>query len=365
MAQQEAPIHGDILEAIFSHVPLIHLVPASHVSKSWNRAVSSSLTHVTPIKPWLIVLTQNPRASHVTTLHAYDPRSHVWMEIKNHTCHASPVRSSHSNLLYTLTAAEFAFSLDALHLNWHHAPSPRVWRVDPVVARVGNLVVVAGGACEFEDDPLAVEIYDTEREVWETCESMPALLKGSTSSSWLSVAVAGETMHVTEKHSGETYSFDTEKKKWKGPFNLRPDESVFHCVTGTLAGRVMVAGVVGELGNVRGVKLWEVRIREGVGSEMVEIGEMPNEMVRRVTSGSEFGSVEVTWIGNFVYVRNTSGEELVVCEVVNGIWCEWRSVRNAAVNHGARMVVCGGDVCMQDLHRAVVLENRTFCVKQV
>ena len=91
MATEEAPIHGDILEAIFSHVPLIHLVPASHVSNSWKRAVSSSLAHVRPIKPWLIVLTQSLRASHVTTLHAYDPRSHVWLQINNSKyCHTSP-----------------------------------------------------------------------------------------------------------------------------------------------------------------------------------------------------------------------------------------------------------------------------------
>ncbi|QCD90652.1 Kelch-type beta propeller [Vigna unguiculata] len=364
-AAEEAPIHGDILEAILSHVPLIHLVPICHVSNSWKRAVSSSLAHLRPIKPWLIVLTQSPRASHVTKLHAYDPRSDVWLEIKNHMCpHSSPVRSSHSSLLYTLTPAEFAFSLDALHLNWHHAPSPRVWRTDPIVARVGSRVVVAGGACEFEDDPLAVEMYDVESRAWETCPSMPALLKDSTASSWLSVAVTGEVMHLTEKHSGVTYSFDTVSKKWEGPFDLRPDESVFNCVTGTLGERLMVAGVVGEFGNVRGVKLWEVR--GGLGSGMVEVGEMPKEMVWKVMGDSELGSVEVTWIGDFVYARNTSvPEELVACEVVNGVGCEWRSVRNGAVSHGARMVACGGNVCMEDLQRAVMSGTRTFCVKHM
>ncbi|XP_014519451.1 F-box/kelch-repeat protein At1g23390 [Vigna radiata var. radiata] len=364
-AAEESPIHGDILEAILSHVPLIHLVPVCHVSNSWKRAVSSSLAHLRPIKPWLIVLTQNPRASHVTKLHGYDPRSHVWLEIKNYTCpHSSPVRSSHSSLLYTLTPAEFAFSLDALHLHWNHAPSPRVWRTDPIVARVGSRVVVAGGACEFEDDPLAVEIYDVESCAWETCPSMPELLKDSTASSWLSVAVTGEVMHLTEKHSGLTYSFDTVTKKWEGPFDLRPDESVFHCVTGTLGERLMVAGLVGGFGNVRSVKLWEVP--GGLGSGMVEVGEMPKEMLWKVMGGLELGSVEVTWIGDFVYLRNTSvAEELVVCEVVNGVGCEWRSVRNVAVKHGARMVMCGGDVCMEDLQRAVMSGTGTFCVKHM
>ncbi|XP_061372753.1 F-box/kelch-repeat protein At1g23390 [Gastrolobium bilobum] len=366
---EEAPIHGDVLEAIFSHVPLIHLAPASHVSKAWNRAVSSSLTHVRPIKPWLMVLTQSTRASHVTTLHAYDPRSHVWLQIQhepsiNNKRHASAVRSSHSTLLYTLSPGEFAFSDGKLNLAWHHVPPPRVWRTDPIVARVGQRVVVAGGACEFEDDPLAVEMYDTESSAWVTCQSMPALLKGSTASTWLSVAVVGDAMHVTEKNSGLTYSFDPIARKWKGPFDLRPDQSVYCCITGTLGKRLVVAGLVGEAENMKGVKLWVVKGE--LGSGMEELGEMPKEMLEKVKSGSELGSVEMTWVGDFVYVRNTSEpEEMVVCEVVDGGLCEWRNVRNAAVNDGTRMVLCGGDVCMEDVQKAMTSEKWRFCMKQL
>ncbi|KAJ1399494.1 Kelch-type beta propeller [Sesbania bispinosa] len=363
---EEAPIHGDILEAIFSHVPLIHLVHASHVSKAWKRAVSSSLAHVRPIKPWLMVLTQSTRASHVTTAHAYDPRSHVWLEIKHYPSiknrrYSSAIRSSHSTLLYTLSPAEFAFSLDALHLAWHHAPAPRVWRTDPIVARVGQRVVVAGGACEFEDDPLAVEMYDMESDTWIMCQSMPELLKGSSASTWISVAVAGDMMHVTEKNSGVTYSFDTITRRWEGPYDLRPDQSVCYCVTGTLGKRLMVAGVVGDAENVKGVKLWA--LKGELGSGMEEVGEMPKEMVEKVRSGLVFGSVEVTCVGDFVYLRNTAQpEEVMMCEVVSGGLCEWKSVSNVALNGGMRMVVCGGDVRMEDLQRAVMSENGIFCM---
>jgi len=165
---REAPIYGDVLETIFSFVPLIELVPSCHVSKSWNLAVFSSLTHVRKNKPWLIILTQTTRASHVTKSYAYDPRSHAWLQITKHQplinkpCEIPTVRSSHSTLLYTLSPSEFTFSLDALHIEWHKAPSTRVWRTDPIVARVGNFVVVAGGACEFEDEPLAVKMYNMD-----------------------------------------------------------------------------------------------------------------------------------------------------------------------------------------------------------
>jgi len=367
--KEEEPIHGDVLEAIFSFVPLIDLVPSCHVSKSWNKTVFSSLTHVRQIKPWLIVFTQTTRASRVTTAHAYDPRSHAWLQITKHQplinkTHEIPaVRSSHSTLLYTLSPSEFTFSIDALHLEWHKAPSPRVWRTDPIVARVGNCVVVAGGACEFEDDPLAVELYNMESRDWATCQLMPTMLTLS-ASTWLSVAVVGEAMLVTERISGVTYMFNTITMKWEGPYNLRPNESVFYTVTGTLSEKLTVAGLVGEPGNVREVKLWAVK--EEIGSGMEEIGSMPKEMVEKLKGDSEFGSIEAIWVGNFVYLRNTLVlDELVVCEVVNGSFCEWRSVKNAAVDGGTRMVFCGGDVKMEDLQRAVMLEKHTFCMKQI
>ncbi|CAL0311889.1 unnamed protein product [Lupinus luteus] len=360
---EETTFHGDILEAIFSHVPLVHLLAACHASKSWKRAVSSSLSHVNPIKPWLIILTQCPRAPHLITTHAYDPRSHVWLEIKPKPSmaikHASAVRSSHSTLLYTLSSAEFAFSLDPLHLKWHHAPPPTVWRTDPIVACVGNHIVIAGGACDFEDDPLAVETYDIVKNAWVTCQSMPELLKGSTASTWLSVAVVGDTMYLTEKYSGMTYTFNPIANLWNGPFDLRPDQSVMFCVTGTLRKRLAVAGIVGEGENVKVVKIWVVKGELGSGMVMEELSEMPKEMVEKIMGGSEFGlgSVVVTWVGDFVYVWNSiKGEEVVACEVVNGGTCEWESVKNFAVNERTRMkrvVLSGADVCFENLRREV------------
>nr|POE97292.1 f-box/kelch-repeat protein [Quercus suber] len=80
--EEEAPIHGDVLEAILTHVPLIDLVRACHVSTSWKGAVFSSLRHLNPVKPWLIVHAQSTRYPYTTTSHAYDPRSHVWVDIE-------------------------------------------------------------------------------------------------------------------------------------------------------------------------------------------------------------------------------------------------------------------------------------------
>ncbi|XP_027918517.1 F-box/kelch-repeat protein At1g23390-like [Vigna unguiculata] len=370
--QREAPINEDILETIFSYVPLIHLLPASLVSRAWKRALSTSLRHVNPIKPWLMLHIQNPRALHVTTTFAYDPRSRTWFQIHApHPNHASTLRASNSTFLYTLSSSEFAFSIDPLHLHWHYACPPRVSRTDPIVARVGPLIVVAGGACEFEDDPLAVEAYDTESRAWTRCQSMPAILKDSSASTWLSATVTGEKMYVTEKNSGVTYSLDCNTMGWQGPLEVRPNLSVFHCVTGAIGGRLMVAGMVGEVEKVEEVKLWEVKGELAVESELgywcEELAAMPKEMMVKIM-GEGGGSIVVNWIGNYVYFQNRwEAEEIVVCEVGSGGSCEWESVRNVTasdVNRMQRTVFSGAHVGLEDLKKAIK-KNCLFVEKVV
>ncbi|XP_045833309.1 F-box/kelch-repeat protein At1g23390-like [Trifolium pratense] len=369
----EDPIHGDILEATLSHVPLIYLVPASYVSKEWSGAVSRSLRHINPVKPWLMVHTQNPRAPHMTTTYAYDPRTLSWIEIHApQVKHTSALRSSHSTLLYTISPTEFSFSVDPLHLMWHHTSSPRVWRVDPIVARAGNHIVVAGGACDFEDDPLAVEMYDMESHKWIQCQSMPEMMKDTTTLTWLSVVVIGEFLYLMAKNTGIMYSFNCKTMMWQGPYDLRGgEESVFYYTMGTVQNRlVVVVGIVGGEENVKGVKVWEIKEELELGLGMVELGVMPEDMVVKLRgeSGSELlNSIELVSTGNFVYVYNASEpEEMVVCEVLKRGGCEWWSVRNAVVNDEMRlrrMVLCGGDVGLEDL-KSAALRDCKFVLKQ-
>ncbi|XP_028754472.1 F-box/kelch-repeat protein At1g23390-like [Neltuma alba] len=364
-------IHGDVLESILSHVPLIHLLSASRVSTSWNRAVSSSLAHLNPVKPWLILHAHSSRSPYLTATHAYDPRSHLWLDIRRPNqsslkLASSALRSSHSSLFYVLSPTVFAFSFDPLHLTWHHAEAPRVWRVDPIVARVGRCIVVAGGACDFEDDPLAVEVYDPGTRTWTMGPSMPEILKDSTASTWLSVAVDEQRMHVTEKSSGITYSFDPNAEIWDGPYDLRPNQNVYSCVIGTLHNRLIVAGLVGNMENLNSVKLWEVRGEMGKEFWWMEMGEMPKEMVKKLKGESEcVASIAMNAMGDFVYIHNPSEPaEMIVGEIVNGT-CKWRDVPNVVMKDKTRMqrmVVGCSDVSLGDLQKAVS-ENRNFAVK--
>ncbi|CAI9762356.1 unnamed protein product [Fraxinus pennsylvanica] len=101
--EQEVEIHGDVLEAILSYVPLIDLVPASNVSKSWRSVVASSLRHLKKPKPWLILYKQATRLPYAATTLAYDPCSNRWIKISKPSMNFnSALKSSQSNFLYML-----------------------------------------------------------------------------------------------------------------------------------------------------------------------------------------------------------------------------------------------------------------------
>lgn len=368
----EADIHGDILETVFSQVPLVDLVSASQVSKSWSRAVSSSLRHQNKPRPWLILHAQATRSPYTTTTHAYDPRSDVWIAVPRPPVdYVSPLKSSHSNFLYMLSPSRFSLSFDPFNFDWHHAQAPRVWRRDPIVALMGNNVVIAGGGCDFEDDPLAVEIYDLRTREWRACNSMPLSFRDSASTQWLSIAATAEELIVVDKESGSTYWFDLRSESWTGPFRLDAGQPVaIHNVGFTNSGLILV-GLCKIDENVEQIKIWKIDREE---LRCKEIGEMPAEYVEKLRSGS-FGdcSVDIRVAGNTVYVYSShewNAEELVACEVEVGGrgGLKWWSVRNVAARESAiaeRMVFTCAEVGIGELERVITVANRGFEVRSV
>lgn len=366
----EAPFHGDILEAIFSRVSLIDLVPASHVSTSWNRAVFSSLRHLNKLKPWLLVHTQRTRSPHLTTTHAYDPRSNIWIRINQPSIeHVAALRSSHSTLLYMLAPSKLSFSLDPLNLTWHHVDAPPVWRKDPIVAAVGKFIIIAGGDCNFEDSPLAVDMFNLETRSWDTCETMPAILKDSAASTWLSVAVISDQIFVAEKFSGVTYSFNPRTKSWYGPYDLRPSgQNIIFSVIALTGSRLILVGLTGYEETVQSVKVWEVKGERL--EECKEMGEMPQPLVEKLKGSCCLAAVEATAMEDVVYIHNPSNpEELVKMEMGEDGFCEWKSIKNVVVNDGRRImdrfVFSCWSVDMEVLRRALMHKNPRFSVREI
>ncbi|KAM7269141.1 hypothetical protein ACFE04_024638 [Oxalis oulophora] len=373
-------IHGDILDIILSHVPLLYLLPSSHVSKSWNKAVSSCL-HFNSPKPWLLVHTQGIRPPHATSTFAYDPRSNIWIEIKTNQSQPSisqtaSIHSAHSTLLYMVSPTKFAFSIDPLHLTWQEVDAPRVWRSDPIVALVGSHVIIAGGACDFEDDPLAVEMYDIEKRQWDTCQSMPETLLDFAVSDWLSTAVYDDKLYLLEKLSGVAHCFDPNSKSWSGPYDFHPGNNVYHLLIGCCNDRLILVGLTGRPSDLQKIKVWEGVI-DGESEKLVlkEIGELPKEMVKKFKGeGYSVTSVTVNFKGNFLYIHNPSKtEEIIVCEMVvngNGAFngqCKWTSVENLVVNDRSRLmdkfVFTCSNVGLSELRTTFMSGNCEFKVK--
>lgn len=364
--EEEAEIHGDVLETVLSHVPVVDLASAARVSKWWRRAVTSSLRHHNPPLPWLILHGQATRFPHATTTHAYDPRSNIWIKICRPSIkYISALKSSHSNFLYMLSPSSFSFSLDPLNSDWCTVNPPLVWRTDPIVARVGDSVIIAGGVCYFEDDPLAVEIYNLQTREWCTCESMPGNLKDSAASPWVSIATTTEKLIVADKQSGVTHWFDPESKSWSEPFVLNPGQSVSSYHIGCSNNSLILVGEC-QIENVERVKVWRVGEKD---FSLEEIGEMPQEFVTRLKSrSSENSSIDIRVAGNIVYVYNTwEAEEVVACELMAGGGCRWWNVSNMVAREGmiAEMLVFScSEVGIGELQRAMMMKNWRFEVVQ-
>ncbi|KAF6170102.1 hypothetical protein GIB67_025791 [Kingdonia uniflora] len=362
----EAPLHGDILGEILTRVPLIQLLPASRVSKSWRQSVASTLLHPSRVKPWLIVHVQSRRNPLVTITRAYDPGSNIWIEITGvGSPLSSSLRSSHSNFLYTLSPSKFTFSFDALHDKWYETVGPRVWRSDPIVSMIGSNVIVAGGVCDFEDDPLAVEIYDINSGHWEMCESMPDMFKESSSSTWLSVAVADAKMFLMEKCSGRICSFDPKTKIWKQPTTVRPDPSIFLFLMGSLSrDRLILTGFIGEPESVQGLKIYEVNCDP---LDCKEIGEMPSWMLKKLQNDdSQLCLINITASENIVYVYNPADlREIVYCDFANGE-SKWGSVTGSGIdgsNWMNRSTFTCSKMSITDLQKSFGSGDRKFTVK--
>jgi hypothetical protein len=106
--------------------------------------------------------------------------------------------------------------------------APGVWRVDPVLAAVGDRVVALGGACQLAlaegEDAAAVEVH--EGGIWTACDPMPAALRESAAATWLSAAATDQRVYVADRATGWASWFDPSKRRWGPTRRLGPDAGV-------------------------------------------------------------------------------------------------------------------------------------------
>lgn len=362
--EEETPIRGDLLELVLSFVPLIHLLSVCRVSKSWRRAVFSSLTNSNSnaaLKPWLFVHTQSTYSLESRSSHAFDPRSNLWIEIhKPPIRHVKALKSSGSNFLYVLSSSRLLLSKDRFNLKWTQFQGPNVCRDNPIVALCGDRIVVAGSCWEIEEnEQLAVEVYDPDLSTWRACQPMPDTLKNADGATWLSVAADQSQMFVTEKATGITYSFDPCAGKWWGPYDLRPDPRAFFTTVGFAGEDLIVASLIGEAGHVESVRL--SKLDRGTMT-CDPICDAPDLILEKLKGNKAvLHQIGISPEKEFVYLYNPwEQEEMAFCDFSGSgeeCVCVWGSTRNVAwnvdVKIGEKMVFTCGRVEIEDIDVAM------------
>ncbi|XP_052167425.1 F-box/kelch-repeat protein At1g23390-like [Oryza glaberrima] len=248
-------LHGDVLESVVERVPAPDLAAAALVSREWLRAVRAALRRRMLRLPWLVVHVIHLRGQRRHAA-AYDPRSGAWLAVPTapparHGATSPPQPHSHVRLMRgasgdrvcALSLSGLAVARDALGMDDDALivalKAPGVWRVDPVLAAVGDRLVAMGGGCRLAlgdgEDTSAVEVH--ERGGWTHCGAVPAALRESAAAAatWLSTAATDQRVYVADRATGTASWFDPAKQQWGPTSRLRPDAAV--STWGLAAGR--------------------------------------------------------------------------------------------------------------------------------
>ncbi|KAL3733465.1 hypothetical protein ACJRO7_022914 [Eucalyptus globulus] len=138
---------------------------------------------------------------------------------------------------------------------------------------------------------LSVEVYNTRAHTWSAYNSMPAPLRDSSASLWLSV---GQRMYIMKTLTGTTHAFDPDMGAWLNPYELRSDRDVFYSVTKFAGDRLIM-----------GVKVWGSMV---VGAdELEEICTMPKGLVKELQDKNYYvSSIDMCSSKDFLYMYSYS-----------------------------------------------------------
>ncbi|KAJ3682118.1 hypothetical protein LUZ60_014691 [Juncus effusus] len=310
-------LYGDVLESVLTEVPSIDLIRASCVSHEWRRAVRSSLHHHPRRLPSLILRHLSRPNSPSFSIHAFDPNSRTWLTLPQHRTSDRQSEGMTKNFLhgpngdrlYGLSLSKLVVSDDTFGVTCPiEMKGPKIWRQDPVVADVGQWVILVGGGCAMvdEEEVGAVEIYDKHTKIWQSAMSMPVQFNGSTSAMWLSTTVSSKKLYVMEKKTCWISQFDPASQKWGHTCQLRPDSTVSSwCITTGRNNKLVLVGVRNreeERKTTMMVNFWEVD-RETLCMVDKEFDEMPREIAERLFPCNE--SDDYIWHSQSIEVRGT------------------------------------------------------------
>ncbi|KAJ7294365.1 hypothetical protein O6H91_Y262700 [Diphasiastrum complanatum] len=330
---------------VLSHLPVLNLVRASLVSKHWRSIVASpSFIHLhskgfTP-RPWFFLYGINFLVPAKSQAFAYDPYTRKWhcLPLKSFPEHDQTSLAVSSGFLYAITASthlQICHKHDLFPEFLSLTPPMNCSRRNPIVNFVEDSisdsykVIVCGGVSVFEDEDLAVEIFDSDAGSWEVCAGLPGEFRGSSSAHWTTSVICKGRFFVHEMYSGSTAALDLHLKTWTPVHVLRP-LGVRYSYLVSCAGNLLLAGTC-SIQNRGTFALWKV---DEVTLDCSEIGQMPEDLYSVFESEEEDKTVNLKCVaaGEMLYVFSLAkhnGYAVVSCQVSDDKCC-WMQVPTLA-----------------------------------
>ncbi|KAL3695309.1 hypothetical protein R1sor_009385 [Riccia sorocarpa] len=355
-------LSDEVTECILSRVPLSSLVRACAVNKHWKEIIQSPefarlCNQVRPSNPWLFVYCTNFLLPGKNQAYAYDPDANTWYTVPS----VSPPTHSRASMsggiggimVATMSGLQsrLCYNHSLFIKKWKQTTEMSVSRDAPLVGfveesasggggDVSQKLIAVGGVEMFEDDDLAVEIYDTSLKQWEVAKSMPVEFRGNSSRHWLSGAVWNRKLYILEIYSGSVSAFDLVTKTWTNVQILRPmtPSGVKYAYLVVCQGHLILAGVCHPPGSGQvSFKLWLV---DDSVMQCKEVGVMPPEFFSLFAKGDGEKNVlgmKCVASGSLIFVYSVSPDAeypMVVCDLNKG-WNAWQRLPELPT-HGSR-----------------------------
>ncbi|KAL3688667.1 hypothetical protein R1sor_014976 [Riccia sorocarpa] len=373
-------ISEEVLELVLGKLPTVTVLEAAQVCKSWcsvirSRRFARYYDSLPCRRSWFFqclvsFFSENNQG------YGYDPESKQWHKFSSKF--SLPIEQDRSALpsspdgaiLSIFTLTDLFYKREFLSTKWEVAPAMNYSRNAPLVAVVdgkdnsSHKVIVAGGVAFFEDDDLALEVFDSASGAWEVCESLPREFRNNCSSHWMTSAVAGGKFLVAEMYSGQIAAFDLESKKWSRVGSLRP-QGVVHSLLLSCQDSLLLAGSSYSEGNLT-FKIWKVNVAAQECG--VEIASMPPAFCKNFTCSDESWQdrkcegLQCVASGNLLYIfsreRQQEGQ-IVLCDLSSGV-AEW-SVLPPLPAIGALNHVVGKREIHEEVSKPGIVRRRGLC----
>ncbi|CAL9105054.1 unnamed protein product [Musa acuminata var. zebrina] len=349
----------DLVELIFSYLPLRSVVVAGAVCRQWRALVSdpgfaAGAAAYRRRRPWFFLYGQNNVVLSKNQAFGFDPDDGEWIALPSSpsALHVDCFAGAGGFFFATTSSTRFCYA-PLLRGPWRETSPLFFSRCNPLVgvffAAGGHRRFVVVGGARFIgglvdiEDPLAVEIYDPATDSWELCPPLPPEFRIGNSSQWLSAALlGGRFFFVFGIYSCSIAAFDLSSRAWTGVRVLRPPGVLFSFLL-ACGDRLILAGLCNTPVGPPCFALWAV---DHCSMDFAEIGVMPRDLLSCLfdtdDDDNKFASLKCVGLDGLVYVFNEDHHKAYpacVCEISDGsaakradstsglnLSCSWRKV---------------------------------------